>query len=309
MTTMLINTNSFIAGIKREYWEHKRTMLGIPLAIAALCILSALMAMIAANHFESSIKDAVSFKANDSEINIDIDGESYQDFDEAKQGFRAALSDKTDEVSFGLMAFFISAAWVAAYYYLLATLYTDRKDKSILFWKSLPISETQNVLTKLGFACIGFVAVAIVIGWATSIVLSIIGLGGGQNIQVDFSLFQLVVWPIGALILGLLWGAPIFTYTIMVSAMSKRSPFLLLILPPIIIPVLEWIFFSSSHVITFFGHHMPFAVLEAIGSEGGVAGAVAYYFTDQSMSLLLGLVVSAGFCVAAVWYRNNKFEI
>lgn len=306
---MLISTNSFIAGIKREYWEHKRTLLGIPLAISALCILSALMAMIAANHFESSIKDAVSFKANDSEININFDDESFESFDEAKQSFSAALSDNAEEVSFGLMAFFISAAWVAAFYYLLSTLYTDRKDKSILFWKSLPISETQNLLTKLFFACIGFVVVAVVIGWATSIVLSIIGYGGGQNIQVDFSLFQLVIWPIGAIVLGFLWGAPIFTYTILVSAMSKRSPFLLLILPPIIVPVLEWIFFSSSHVITFFGHHMPFSVLETIASEGGVAGASAYYFTDQSMSLIIGLLVSAGFCVAAVWYRDNKFEI
>ncbi|MFT5137946.1 MAG: ABC-2 type transport system permease protein [Arenicella sp.] len=306
---MLINTNSFIAGIKREYWEHKRTILGIPLAIAALCILSALMAMIAANHFESSIKDAVGFNANDSELNIEIDGETYQNFDEAKQGLRAALSDKADEVSFGLMAFFIGAAWVAAYYYLLATLYTDRKDKSILFWKSLPISETQNVLTKLAFACIGFVAVAIVIGWITSVVLSIIGFGSGQNIQVEFSFVELVVWPIGALILGLLWGAPIFTYTILVSAAAKRSPGLLLILPVIVIPVLEWIFFSTSHVATFFGHHMPFAVLEAISDEGGVAGATAYYFTDQSMSMILGLVVAVGFCVAAVWYRDNKFEL
>jgi len=267
--------------------------------------------MIAANHFENKIKDTIGIDSDGPSMSVVIDDDDLEDFEDAKRELGSKINEHSDEASFGYMGFYLTAAWIACFYYLLNTLYTDRKDKSILFWKSLPISEMQNVFTKLLVGCVGFVLVSIVIAWITSILLSIIGLGSGKFLgeAISFSGVRLFIWPLAALILGLLWGAPLFAYTIMVSAIAKRSPFLLLILPPIILPILEWIFFSTGHLSTFFGSHMPFVVLGTMASEGSIAGAFSYYLSHQGGSFVLGLVVAAVFITTAIWYRDNKFEI
>ncbi len=271
--------NSIIASVKREYWEHRNTIVGLPFVISALFIIAAVFAMLAIKYY-------------------------------------AAENDGEDITSFSVMATFIGAAWLAGFYYLLSCLHADRKDKSILFWKSLPVSETQNVLIKFLVASVGFVAVSITFAWLTCSVLYILGVvansmhigQAGQDAGMQFSIAGVLLWPLASLLMGLIWGAPLFAYVLLVSAAAKRSPFLLLTLPLLGLMVLERILFEASHIIRFFAEHLPFSVFKPIKSGADIGTFLHYYFVENGLSLMLGLIVAAGFITLAIWFRNNKFE-
>ncbi len=269
--------NSVMAGVKREYWEHRNIIVGLPLVISALCIIGATVAMIAIIYYD-------------------------------------AESDIETMTAFGMISAFIGVAWLAGFYFLLSCLYTDRKDKSVLFWKSLPVSETRNVLTKFMFATVGFVVVSILFAWLTCAVFFIFSMvinsqSAGQDAGMHFGVVEILVWPLVSLVMGVAWGAPLFAYVLMVSAVARRSPFLLLILPPVGLVILEGVLFDASYILSFFANHSPFNVFEPIAYGINVGAFLQLYFIDNGLSLLLGLIIAAGFLATAVWFRNNKFEI
>lgn len=272
--------NSIVAGVKREYWEHRNIIVGLPLVISALFIIATIFSLLVMTYY-------------------------------------AAESDGEKIAAFDVMATFIGAAWLAGFYYLLPCLHADRKDKSILFWKSLPVSETQTVLTKFLLAGLGFVAVSIMFAWLTCVVFYImdmiaIGLGAGkawQHSGLEFSVAGFLVWPLASLLMGLILGAPLFAYALMVSAAARRSPFMLLILPPVVLMILEGIVFETSHILGFIAGHAPFSIFEPIKNGASVSEFLHYNFVENGLGVLLGLIIAAVFIAIAIWYRNNKFEI
>ncbi len=272
--------NSIVASVKREYWEHRNTIVGLPLVISALFIIAAIFAILVITNYE-------------------------------------AENDGEEITSFSVMATFIGAAWLAGFYYLLSCLHADRKDNSILFWKSLPVTETQNALTKFFVGSVGLVAVSIVFAWLTCIVFYILGVVAnsmdigqtGQDAGMQFSVAGLLLWPLASLLMGLVWGAPLFAYVLLVSAAAKRSPFLLLILPLLGLMLLERIVFETTRILGFFAEHLPFSVFEPIKSGVDAGAFLHYYFVENSVSLMLGLILAAGCIALAIWLRNNKFEI
>lgn len=272
--------NSIVAGVKREYWEHKNIIVGLPLVISAFFIIAVIFAMIVMTYYET-----------------ENDGEEI--------------------TAFSVMATFIGAAWLAGFYYSLSCLHADRKDKSVLFWKSLPVSETQNVITKFLVASAGLTAVSIVFAWLTCIVFFILDLianglnigQAGQNAGMQFSVAEVFIWPLTSLLMGLIWAAPLFAYVLLVSAAARRSPFLLLILPLLGLMLLERIVFETSRILGFFAEHLPFSVFAPIRSEVDAGAFLQYYFVENGLSLILGLTLSAVFIALAIWFRNNKFEI
>ncbi len=272
--------NSIVASVKREYWEHRNIIVGLPLIMSALFIVATIFSLIVMTYY-------------------------------------AADSDGEEIAAFDVMATFIGAAWLAAFYYLLPCLYADRKDKSILFWKSLPVSETQNVLIKFLVAGVGFVAVAIMFAWLTCVIFYILDmianmLGVGQAWQdsgLEFSTAGFVLWPLASLLMGLFWGAPLFAYVLLVSAAARRSPFMLLILPPLVVMILEGVIFDTSYILSFSAAHLPFSVFEPIKNGISVSAFLQLYWVDNGLSLLLGLSIAAGFIAAAIWFRNNRYEI
>lgn len=328
--------NSIVAGVKREYWEHRTIIVGLPLLISTLCIIAAVIGLLLMTFYDMDIYGRDSLQSEQHSHAQPLDSslvkESTERSDAAhssKTGSKrnnnsAPLQDNPkplhegeEALSFEFVGFFISAAWLACFYYLLNCLYADRKDKSILFWKSLPVSETQNVLTKLLLACIGIVAIFIAIAWLTAIFTFILALAAsslsstqiGQGSDWEFSAVEFFLQPSASLVMGLIWGAPLFTYVLLVSAAARRSPFILLTLPPLVLLFLERIFFGTNYIVGFFVDHFPFRVLEPIASSANVGNLLHFFFVENGLSLLLGLILATGFIALAIWFRNNKFEL
>ena len=295
--------NKLLMSIKREYWEYRSVVVGLPLILALLAFVGAVGVEVVQNRVSEVGVTALIENLADRELTPDERRELRDELAEAK------VLDTNYGSRFEPMAWFVGAAWFAGFYYLLGAFYNDRKDKSILFFKSLPVAEHYNVMIKLLFGTLGVVAISVAIGWGLSVLLTLFGLGNheGDGLSLANSAAYFVA-PLQAGIIGLFWGAPVFAYLALASAAAKRSPFLLAIIPIIVLSFLEGVIFENVEIISFFFSHMPFAVTAHM-TDGAGTGAFNTFFVEQSASMTVGLIIAGLFVAAAIWHRNNKFEI
>lgn len=234
---------------------------------------------------------------------LDVESEGVEDI----QGFNPVL---------GILHYLlILVLFLVSYNYLLGSLFSDRKDRSILFWKSMPVSEWEVVLSKMVVALV--LAPAIFIAVAMLLQLAYVVLGLLLVYRMDMSpteviLDQIEIGPlllnqIGGWVLTALWIAPLYGWLLLASAAARRSPFLLAIAPVLAVVILERLFLGSTVVGNVIYQHIPH--YETGGS------AVGFYFEGPNWSqqnwlrLLAGLAVAAGLLSAAVYLRRYRFEV
>ncbi|NNE04147.1 MAG: hypothetical protein HKN15_00285, partial [Xanthomonadales bacterium] len=149
--------NRLAALIKREYWENKGAFRTTPLAIGGIYIVVFLMGLFTFGYFDnefSTLKDLIQFLARETDA-----------------GHRAMA------VEMGLMFnsfLFTLVLAIVVFFYLLGSLYDDRKDRSILWWKSLPASDTLTLASKLLSAMFVVPLFFFVVYVATMIVVTLI---------------------------------------------------------------------------------------------------------------------------------------
>jgi ABC-2 type transport system permease protein len=134
-------------------------------------------------------------------------------------------------------------------WYLLDCLFTDRKDRSVLFWKSLPISDTVTVLSKLGTGLIViplvYFAAADLTTLSVAFIVSVRASSlGGALWRVDLWLQLQVLW-LYLIAVSAVWYLPIAAYLLVISAWAKRAVMLWSILPPLAIALAERWFFGT----------------------------------------------------------------
>ena len=210
-------------------------------------------------------------------------------------------------------AFFVGA------FYCLDALYGERRDRSILFWKSLPVSDSTTVLSKLTIPLIVLPSLTFVVVLVThflmmlhtTIVLLPAGLAGTTWTRVH----PLADSPIllYGLVVAALWHAPIYGWFLLISAWAKRATFLWAILPWFAIGIFTTIVFGSR----------PFGLFLESRLFGGIARAfefapksktpVVTHLTPErfltTSGLWLGLLFAAACVVAAVRVRRNREPI
>ena len=218
--------------------------------------------------------------------------------------------------SVGSIVFFVFSFLVL--FYLVDCLYAERKDKSILFWRSLPVSDAQAVLAKLFVAAV----VIPVIIWLTIIVSQVFTLTiqsvSGDNKAGLFSLINLgVYWRNLLLILLLtaLWTLPLLTWLLFCSAWSKRTPLVAALSIPVVFMLLDRIFSVGIGLGGLIADRIPFGYsfggdgqgflvgLQGITSSHALALSGFLVFFQQP-GLWTGLVVAAGFTALTVWTRR-----
>ena len=212
----------------------------------------------------------------------------------------------------GIHFAFLVTSWFVVLVYLLNTLYSDRKDRSILFWKSMPVSETQVVVTKLLVGLIAVPLIATLVSWDVQLVYAVMAMMVASSMNLDpwqvilpnLHIASAFVRQLGLVFYISVWALPICAWLLFASAFAKRSPFLTAILPLVGVAILEGLLFRSSHFGEWMASHTPFAdgSVDALVSSGGIQMA-------NPGDILLGLAIGAGLLVAAVWLRNNRFEM
>lgn len=164
---------------------------------------------------------------------------------------------------------------VVLYFYCLDCLYSERRDRSILFWRSLPVSDTMTVGSKLLVALLLAPVIVVAIGVVLEVLhlllaapILVLGtdMGFAEYAQPMAVLSALAgaladMWLVGV------WFLPYFGWLFLVSAWAKRAAFLWAILPPLGVALLEWVALRSTQFLELLGHHLalPFRNLEQQG--------------------------------------------
>jgi ABC-2 type transport system permease protein len=179
----------------------------------------------------------------------------------------------------------MAAEMVVAILYCLDALYGERRDRSVLFWKSLPVSDVTAVLAKASIPILALPIVTFVVTVATqsvmllasTMVLSATGLGisTGWN---HVSLFEFSRINFGHLVVyhGL-WYAPVYAWLLLVSAWATRVPLLWALLPPVAVAIVERLAFSSTWFV---------GLLRALFLPGGESGDVLEAPPEMTLDML-----------------------
>lgn len=318
--------NTFLTLLKREYWEHKTGFQWVPVGISALSLFTTLLAVL--------------FLTNDT-VKVSIGAQNPADL----LGLWEATA--SDEVkSLATTAYYYSniinlavVMGFVGYFYCLGALYDDRKDKSILFWKSLPISDSKTVLSKVVSVCLVLPLVIFVISVLTNIGTMLIGLllAGLTNWDIASMVFDPMSiltaswYQLIASVMAVLWVFPFIGYLLFISSATKRVPFLVSWLPIIVGVIVESIIFKSSHFISWIGEHLaglakaystPYVMMSQVEQEGvddlkdlanklrfeidGGWGSFPNQLADTS--LWIGLAIGVVFIVAAIYIRRYRDE-
>ena len=212
--------------------------------------------------------------------------------------------------------------FVVALVYCLDALYGERRDRSVLFWKSLPVSDRTTVLSK---ACIPLVVVplvtaAIALGTQllmlplNTVVLAASGVGAAR-LWNELPLFQMsLIQPYG-LAVHALWHAPLYAWLLLVSAWARRTPFLWAVLPPAAIGAVEHVAFGTAYFGALLGHRVVGAMRVAFTAQAephGLITQLAQLTPGRFLSsggLWIGLLFAAAFLAAAIRLRRDRGPI
>ena len=310
-----------VALLYREFWENKGSFRTTPIVIGVLYIVFLLMSIFTTTHIDS---DLYTFR--------DMIG---------------VVADKTPEfrgsamyqVMLGSSVFFTIVMGIVVLFYLLGSFYDDRKDRSILFWKSLPASDTLTLASKLISAMVVIPAFFLLILIITHIIMAIIG--SLMILSVDHNPWTLLLgvanpfkaWAMIAAswMAHSIWALPLYAWLMLVSSFAPRVPLLFATLPPLVFAVLQiWIEFLRTFtlknnlfgVISNWMFNTP-AILTAEVRNGTGEIALGVPLTEDfdhavtlvnimdrlfSVQMLVGLVIAAVFLSAALWLRHRATE-
>jgi ABC-2 type transport system permease protein len=310
--------------IRREFWEHKSLWIAPLIWVGLITLFFTWGVIQGPDGVGSGIMNAQS---------MDQTGLNAQDRQELQNAIqipddrKQALFAGSFLAIFGLVSAFMT---IVVFFYLIDCLYTERKDRSILFWKSLPVSDSQVVLSKLAVGVIVVPLGVIALSAALQLLLyaivwlrlhgTIIG-----EIMPDWSF---MAWlhsqaiALGLTLGGVLWYAPIAAYLLLLSTWAKNKVFLWAVLPPIALSVLEKVFQGSSHVAEFLAHRFSGFITEMrlnprafeTGDHGtlprvsDVYDAFPWWNVFASTEMWLGVAAAAVMLFVAIRLRRYRDE-
>ena len=225
-------THKFWLLIKREFWEHKGGFFWAPIVTGAIVSLLTLLGTITSSVLFQRAKSG-------GHVNFDEINFNGQHGLEAAKGAFGFAGDVTLLTGLG---FTCAVLVFVVFFYALGSLYDERKDRSVLFWKSLPVSDTQTVLSKATWALLLAPALAIGIGLLIGVVLWIIsaitmvanGIPGAGAIFSASHPFRVLGHVLSAIPVYVFWALPTIGWLMLCSAWARSKPFLWAVLVPVL---------------------------------------------------------------------------
>src|SRR6478672_1911233 len=279
-------TRPFYWSVWRELWENHSIYIA-PLIVAAIIWFGCL---VGSSHMPELRRNAMLL-------------------DPAHQ--RAAIEKPYDIAAMML----IFTAFIVGLFYCLDALHGERRDRSILFWKSLPVSDLTTLLSKATIPLVVLPLVIFAIIVVTQLVMllwtSVLLISHGMSPASTWTyvpLFQNSLILLYGLAAIALWHAPIYGWALLISGWARRATFLCAILPFLAIAFFEKITFGTSHFASMLKDRlMGFAPtafafnMHSVNSPRLTPGAYL-----SSPGLWLGLIFAAAFVVAAVRLRRYR---
>jgi ABC-2 type transport system permease protein len=203
--------------------------------------------------------------------------------------------------------------------YLLGSLYEDRKTKQILFWRSMPVSETTNVLMKVFVVAVVAPTCLLLINECVTLLVAIVGsvflLAAGASSLVIFSSpgeanafiipFEIYMDNLQ----GMPFMLPLIGYFLLISAFSKKFPMAIALGAPAMLLLIDYLLGRVGLTIGIGALLEYYAGSLAAIKSAFVLKSVFYFQVDFIFHLFCSLVVGGLLIVASIWLRNNRYEI
>jgi ABC-2 type transport system permease protein len=280
-------TRIFCWSVRRELWEN-RSIYVAPLAVAAVALVAFSLSSIA-GIWEKALS------------------------------LNPAQPQPPYDIAAGLM---MLTGIVVSVFYCLDALYGERRDRSILFWKSLPVSDLTTVLSKASIPLVVLplltFAITVAMQWLMLLVSSAVVLVSGESVAMlwkNLSFFQMSLLLLYHLLTAhAIWPAPVYCWLLLVSGWARRAPFLLAVLPLVAIAGVENLAFHTWHFAALVGGRF-------IGDAPAFASKGPDTFPTDPMThitpghflaspgLWIGLGLVAIFLAAAVRVRRDQGPI
>jgi ABC-2 type transport system permease protein len=281
--TVLSVTRPMYWSVRRELWENRSIYIA-PLAVAGVLLFGFLIATI---------------------------GRAMATADPAR---KAAVLTESNGFAAGLI---MATAFIVGVFYCLDALYGERRDRSILFWKSLPVSDLTTVLSKASIPVVILplltLAIIVVTQMIMALLSSLVLVGSDLSAATLWSQsFQMSLMLLYHLVtVHALWHAPLYAWLLLVSGWARRAAFLWAVLPLLAIGVVEKIAFNTTHFAHWLGYRLAGPEAFHFATRGSV-DPMMHLSPGKFLStpgLWTGLVLAAIFLAAAVRLRRYREPI
>ena len=297
---------TLITLIRRELWEH-RALWFVPLMIGVLMIALSLVA---------------SVFNNNANIQIHMDGKATE--------FLAGLNEDKSVRNFGvgiggIFALQLMVMLIVLGNYVLDTLYSERKDRSILFWKSMPVSDGMTVASKVATALLvvplWVYAVSLLTGVLCYAVLALRFAGTPLAAVASWdtgTFLKLQSEFLGHTLIASLWYAPVVAALLVISAWARRSPWVWATVPIWVAYLVEKIAFGTHYITSFVAYRLTYFFSSPKYSGGSATSSHAASEAQKlvtelnvtpllfNVDLWLGVVAAAGLMYVAVRLRRYR---
>jgi len=269
-------THRFALLLRREYWEHRGGFLWAPVIASAISLLLTAVLFVIG---------MVTMRKAGSDAGIHLDDGTTMSINGLDLGVLAAQMSPADKAQLAAgidITMMLASTWpyivmmFVMFFYCLGALYDERKDRSVLFWKSLPVSDGETVLAKVVSAVLVIPLIATLVAIATMLVFLamlsvVVMIHGGNPIELIWgpghplaiSLSVLAAIPVYAI-----WALPTVGWLMLCSAWARSVPFLWAVL----VPLLAGLFVTMSNLMR----------LSGLGAE--------WFWTNIVARMLLGVV-------------------
>jgi len=305
MSMQIITTS-----IKRELWEFSNILKWVPMVTAALVILMPILIFMESSHTFSDVFQGLT-KFPDNFVTPD-----YVEM-VPKLFFVTTLS---------LFAPFVAVAVIIQLYYFTVCLFDERRDMSVMFWRSLPVSDVITIIAKLITGALVIPAVFLGAATATLLIFLILGFVICIILSVGYDTSLWALWIDSDILSGLgliwlhllpfaVWMLPLFTWLMLASMFAKKAPFLWAILPVAVILLVEGFVvhyfhlsqpFIGSLLLDYFSISKEFVLsIQGQDSFSRTVPLQALMSKLDIASIAAGMVLLYG----TYWLRVNKGEL
>jgi ABC-2 type transport system permease protein len=279
--------------VRRELWENRSIYIG-PLIAAGVVLLGSLMT---AYRLPQLRRNALALEP---------------------ARMRNAIEMPYDMAAMMIMF----TAFIVAVFYSLDALHGERRDRSILFWKSLPVSDLTAVLSKafIPLVILPLLTFAVIIVTQFFMLListvALLPSGLADSTWRHLPWFQLSITLLYGLVTMALWQAPLFGWLLLVSGWARRATFLWAVLPWLALMAIEKIAFNTAYFAQMLGRRVGGsfeAAFVVVNHPKGAHVPMVDRLTQldplkflSSPGLWIGLVIAAGFLIAAIRLRRYR---
>ena len=295
---------SFITLLRRELWEHT-SLKAVPITLLMFVLLSNLAFIFVVG----SSANVITISTGDDALSVNNYIEYFAQLDAEKQ---SVIVNGT-MITTGMII--NSILLIVMFFYLLDSLYGERKDRTILFWKSLPVSNKQTVLSKLTIAVLIIpVIIFITTALANLITLSLQSYAFLHNQYPADLLWQqtdiigTTMFSIFLLIQQTIWYFPVMGWLLFCSAWCRKPPIIVAVLIPALLVFIDSSFALGTGISEVLLERLPLGIMSMqLGSESSMMS----YPYNMSNQQLPGFNMVAGISLPSIddilrFLGNNK---